>query len=522
MPRRWGLQAKMTASYVLVTAAAVVLVEVVVAVIVLPRLVSGADRATKVQLTASDYANATMKLSARLGRLPTATEFPLGQPALLSKADQTVVSSDSAGVANPDTTTKDDAKGQLRPLVLLLATDGRVIASSNPARYTVGRRLGDPSMGALPAQVRTQPPTEWGTRDGLAPTPTQVGKVLWAAAPVLDLGQASNLPGKPFNLQGKSSATADLLGVVYVQVPAEAKLAGEPSWWSALGPQLGVGLLVLIAAVPVGVVFGLLSTRRLSGRLRRLAATTVAVADGDYHQRVPVSGGDGDEVAQLEGNLNRMAARLDAAMATQRQLAEAGERARIARELHDAISQDLFSLRLLAGGLRKALPADSPLRPQAETMEHSATTTMQEMQALLLELRPVALADAGLVPALQELCHAYHERLGVPVDADLEPVELAPPVEHAVLRVVQEAFANAVKHAQPTRIVLRLCRQDGQVAVTVTDDGGGFEVARAEERHGLGLGLMRERVAELGGELQLDSTPGQGTRVRVLLPRSRP
>jgi signal transduction histidine kinase len=106
-------------------------------------------------------------------------------------------------------------------------------------------------------------------------------------------------------------------------------------------------------------------------------------------------------------------------------------------------------------------------------MEQTATATMHEMQALLLELRPVALADAGLLPALEELCGAYRERLGVRVDAHLEPVELAPAAEHAVLRVVQEALANAVKHARPNRVRLSLRRQDGQVAVTVGDDGEG-------------------------------------------------
>jgi signal transduction histidine kinase len=278
-------------------------------------------------------------------------------------------------------------------------------------------------------------------------------------------------------------------------------------------------------AVPVGLVFGLLSTRRLFGRVRRLAATTLAVADGDLRQRVPVAGRD--EVAQLEGSFNRMAGRLEAAMAAERQLAGTTERARIARELHDAISQDLFSLRLLAAGLRKALPADSPLRPQVETMERTATGTMHEMQALLLELRPVALEDAGLVPALEELCHAYRERLGVRIDAELEPVTLDPPAEHAVLRVVQEALANAVRHGRPyqdnqpqaLRIVLRLHQRDGQVTVAVEDDGAGFDPAEATQRHGLGLGLMRERVAELGGTFQLESTPGQGASMRVRLPR---
>ena len=514
MRGRWGLRAKMTASYVLVTATAVVLVEVVAAGIVLPRLVSRADRATQVQLIASDYANTVMKQGVRLGRLPTARELRLDQAALglpPGQARKSADGADGAEGASPDSPQRAKLPGP--PVVLLLAPDGRVAASSSPARYQVGGRLGDPGMGPLPAQVRTQPPTAWGKGDGLSPTPTQLGEVLWAAAPVLNLTQAANLPGKP-------PATADLLGIVYVQVPATAKLAGEPSWWRALGPQLGVGLLVLAAAVPVGLVFGLLSTRRLVGRLRRLAATTVAVAQGDYQQRVAVSGGD--EVAQLEANLNRMAARLAAAIATERQLAEAGERARIARELHDAVSQDLFSLRLLAGGLRKALPADSPLHPQVETMQQTATQTMHEMQALLLQLRPVALADAGLVAALEELCRAYRERLGVTVDADLEPVQLAPAAEHAVLRVVQEALANAVKHAQPTRIRLRLHQQDGQVEVAVADDGGGFDPGLAEQRHGLGLGLMRQRVAELGGSFQLDSAPGQGTSVRILLPRGTP
>jgi signal transduction histidine kinase len=513
MRRRWGLQAKMTASYVLVTAAVVVLVEVVAAAIVLPQLISGADRATQVQLLASATANQVMQQSATLGRLPTASQLGLDQAPPGPPPGQAREPTDDPGVAVvPDPPQRASVLVPAAALVLLLAPDGRVLASSDPAHYPVGKRLGDPAMGPLPAQARTRPPTAWGKRDGLDPTPTRDGAVRWAAAPVLDLSR--------FDKATKPPPLSDLLGVVYVQVPAAAKLGEEPSWRDALAPQLRVGLLVLAAAVPVGLVFGLLSTRRLIGRLRRLAATTVAVAGGDYRQRVPVSGGD--EVAQLEANLNRMAERLDAAMAAERQLAGAGERARIARELHDAVSQDLFSLRLLAGGLRKALPASSPLGPQVEAMEQTATQTMQEMQALLLQLRPVALQDAGLIPALEELCHAYRDRLGVAVDAELEPVELAPPAEHAVLRVAQEALANAVKHAQPTRIRLRLHHQDGQVAVTVADDGAGFDPSVADQRHGMGLGLMRQRVAELGGTLQLDSTPGQGTTVQILLPGGRP
>jgi signal transduction histidine kinase len=288
----------------------------------------------------------------------------------------------------------------------------------------------------------------------------------------------------------------------------------------ALRPVLVTGALVLALVVPVGVVFGLASTRRFIRRLRRLADMAAAVAGGDFGPRVPVSGGD--EIGQLEDALNQMASQLSAAVEAERQRAGVGarqaERARIARELHDSISQDLFSLSLLAAGLRKALPAGSGLRSEVDTLERTAARTMWEMRALLLELRPVALEDSGLVPALAGLCRAYETRLGITVAADLREVALDPAAEHAVLRVTQEALGNAVRHANPAEISVRLAQRNGTVLVEVRDDGRGFDPGAAKERHGMGLGLMRERVTELGGEFTLDTRPGGGTVIRVALP----
>jgi signal transduction histidine kinase len=104
------------------------------------------------------------------------------------------------------------------------------------------------------------------------------------------------------------------------------------------------------------------------------------------------------------------------------------------------------------------------------------------------------------------------------VDTRLEPVRLRPEVEHAALRIVQEALANAVKHAQPDRIALTLVAREGRVTVTVRDDGAGFDPADSGARHGLGLRLMGERAAEVGGELRVESQPGRGTTVEVSLP----
>jgi signal transduction histidine kinase len=507
MRRRWGLRATMAGSYVLVTAAAVAVLEVVVLVLVVPGLLSRqADRAVLLRLTAQDYAYLVGQQAVRRGRLPTAAEFRLGDPGVRMDPGEARAGPAGSGVVIPYTPA---ARDDSRPMsvALLLDPGGTIVSSSYPARYPVGARAAGPVPAAVLDKVRAN--RKGGSGDARAAN----GNVLWAAVPVYVL-PPENLPKAAV----KEAATQSI-GLVYVQVPASAKLpvpTGGSGIWDNLSTQLAAGLLVLLLALPVGVVFGLFSTRRLIGRLRHLAASTVAVADGDYQRRVPVSGAD--EVTQLETNFNRMAARLAEAMAVERQLAGASERARIARDLHDSISQDLFSLRLLAGGLRRALPADSPLYPRVEAMERTASGTMHEMQALLLELRPVALRGAGLIPALDELCRTYRERLGVAVEADLEPVELDPAAEPAVLRIVQEALANAVKHARPGRITLAVRRAGDRVAVTVADDGAGFDPARAAARHGMGLELMRERVAELGGEFELDSAPGHGTTVRILLP----
>jgi signal transduction histidine kinase len=532
MPWLTGLQAKMTWSYVAVTAAAVVLVEAVVIGLALPSLISGADLTTRVQATAANQANRASFYNAKAGTLPDSTAFPFvtsgSAPAGQAVAD------DAGGLAIGRVTSHDLQPGA-SAAVVLVGTDGRVVSSSFPARFPVG------STPRLPYDPRSQ-------TKGTGTISTGGSQVAWAIAPVTTLpivaskssgpqpnGSAASPAPSPTpsatGSAGKSTqplpTAVDVLATVYVQVPTDTAISGSTN----NSPALRIGLLALLLVLPVGAVFGSLSTRRLVRRVRRLAGTTARVAEGDLDQRVETSASD--ELGQLERAFNDMATQLQAAIAAEReaatgerQLADAAargaERARIARELHDSVSQDLFSLSLLAGGLRRALPPDSPVRPEVEVLERTARTAMREMQALLLELRPVALEDAGLVPALRELCQAYRSRLGVQIDAELDDVSASPSVEHAVLRVAQEALANAVKHAEPEHIALRLSRENGQVLVRVTDDGRGFELDQARERGGLGLRLMRERVEELGGSVDVRSSDGEGTVVSVLIPGGEP
>jgi signal transduction histidine kinase len=507
-----GLQAKMTASYVAVTAVAVLAVEAVVIGLVAPRALSQQDLLLRVRATANALAGKLSTEAAQVGRLPVTR---LGEPGLGFTPGQ-AQPDPNGSVVVPEISTRRCDPGPAS-FAIVVSKARTILASSYPACFRPGAAL-----GSLPAAANwsIRPP---GNGAGTAATPA--GQVMWAAYPVISggkpgAGKVPSVPGKQASAvagqsPGAGGKAGQYFGTVYLEVPAKAPAP------AGLNPDLvRAGLLLLGLTIPVGIGFGLLSTRRLTRRLGRLAASTLDVADGSFDRRVPVSGRD--EVSQLEQNFNRMAERLETALDAERELAGANarhdERSRIARELHDSISQDLFSLSMLAGGLRKALPAGSDVLPEVHTMERTASAAMREMQALLLEIRPVALNEIGLTAALRELCAAYRERLGVAVSADTEPLLLPTALEHALLRVAQEALANAVKHAGAATIGLRLQASDGTVVLEVTDDGSGIDPDTDGRTAGLGLRAMRERMREQGGTLQVRPGQHRGTTVLAMIP----
>jgi signal transduction histidine kinase len=503
--RRWlargfGLRGRMTASYVLVTFAAVIVVEALAAFLILPNVNQQIDLGSRVVNTADSYVqryNAMMAATPggiTLQQLVGQTQLGVTGANLGPGQERSV----DQGVLIPH---EDQPLPDTAPMSLALVLDpaGTIYASSYPGRYPVGTSVAD------------RLPRNWHIEG------SEVGKLLdgavaWASETIMYVPPET---GRSPGFVPSVPARKQLLGFVYVQAPVPATPAPD---LGTITPLINSGVIFLLVTIPVGVLFGLLTTRSTVRRLRRLAAGTVGFAAGDFSQRVPESGRD--EVGQLERHFNSMAGRLSESIAEQRALAERNarlaERSRISRELHDSISQDLFSMSALVGGLRKALPADSPVQPQLETLGQTVGSTIQEMRALLLELRPTALEDKGLVPALADLCAAYEVRVGVLVRRELEPVLLDPASEQAMFRIAQEGLANAVRHSEADRIELLLRRSGDDAELTVSDNGRGFD--RTASTHGLGLRLMAERVRELGGSLAIDSGDGRGTRLRVLLP----
>jgi signal transduction histidine kinase len=143
---------------------------------------------------------------------------------------------------------------------------------------------------------------------------------------------------------------------------------------------------------------------------------------------------------------------------------------------------------------------------------------IREMRALLLELRPTSLEHLSLDEALAELAAAYRTRLSISIHIDLTSMPLEARIEHALLRITQEALSNAARHAHATEITLALAPCGEAVELCIHDNGRGFNTEDPSLRHGLGLHLLQERVEELHGSLQPESSPGVGTALKVRVP----
>jgi signal transduction histidine kinase len=208
-----------------------------------------------------------------------------------------------------------------------------------------------------------------------------------------------------------------------------------------------------------------------------------------------------------------------------RELAVLEERTRLARELHDSVTQSLYSLVLLSEGWRRTLPNDG--QAQVEDYLHRigeiTQQALKEMRLLIHELRPLALEEVGLHGALLRRLDAVEKRAGV--DARIladDLLKLPPQVEEELYRIAQEALNNALKHAQADSVVIHIGAENGHIVLEVTDNGCGFDPTAVDRMGGMGLASMRERARALGGFLTIASAPNEGTTVKVTVEADSP
>jgi PAS domain S-box-containing protein len=227
-----------------------------------------------------------------------------------------------------------------------------------------------------------------------------------------------------------------------------------------------------------------------------------------------------DEIALLGLIAEELAVAVENARLHQqaRQVAVVRERERLARDLHDSVTQSLYSLTLLAEAARRLAGGAQIGRVEAhlERVVEISQQALREMRLLVYELRPLVLRREGLVGALQQRLDAVEKRAGIDARLMVEgEVDLPVRVEEAFYRIAQEALNNALKHARADTITVKVCAVEGSAMVEIADDGAGFDEALIDDTGGLGLANMRQRAEEVGASLLIGSTPGGGTSVRV-------
>jgi PAS domain S-box-containing protein len=286
---------------------------------------------------------------------------------------------------------------------------------------------------------------------------------------------------------------------------------------------------------PYGEIFAPSARRDATIRFRWLARHPLAV----HRMRLPFRHADGHDVL-VEINGTGMTAdgvfigahgaardvserdRLERDLRRQAgELAAGEERAHLARELHDSVTQALFSMTLVSRSVEMLLDRDpAAARTQLAQLRDLQREALAEMRALIFELRPGNLEQDGLARALRTHTAALQGRIGLPIVVESPLDERLPlPIEEVLYRISQEALHNIVKHASARQVRLELARIANGVRLRITDDGKGFDPTKVPDGH-LGLAGMRARADKIGARLTVRSVTGEGTVIEVVVPNA--
>lgn len=285
---------------------------------------------------------------------------------------------------------------------------------------------------------------------------------------------------------------------------------------------LDIVLAFILGGLAFSVIVNFVVLKLALSPLDTLAETVEGVRRGNFQARAREMRVCDPQTDELRETLNAMLDAVESYRDQVQQLSQAAisaqeeERKRIARELHDETAQSLTSLLVRLRIAERAASVENMRAAIAEVRELT-TRTLDEVRNLAVELRPSALDDLGLVPALRWYTKQYADRYDVEVDFEARGLEERLPglVELVFYRVIQESLTNVAKHAGAHHVSILLERSEDTVRATIRDDGEGFDVEttlRSRER-GLGLFGMHERLTLVGGDLRIESEPGRGTTV---------
>ncbi|WP_274652407.1 HAMP domain-containing sensor histidine kinase [Paenibacillus humicola] len=300
-----------------------------------------------------------------------------------------------------------------------------------------------------------------------------------------------------------------------------------------IDPERNSDLWIVVAAafLLVSAAFGYFAAQRIQRRIDVLYLGIKQAAHGNYATRLPEDGAR--SFTALFQEFNDMLQSMDERMqwiqrsgeeqvmreAASNEAAVLEERKRLARDLHDTVSQQLFAIHMSASSLPKLLELDRERAGAVmDQLIQMSSMAQKQMRGFIAQLRPLELEGRSLREALDKWFPDYCRQNGLQGVLEWRVKEkLSEAKEHQLFLIIQEAMANIVKHAGAETALLTVAETERQIVMTLQDDGAGFRADQVK-RGSYGLSTMRERASKLGGDASIISKPGSGTRVRVTLP----
>ncbi|HHU19036.1 MAG TPA: sensor histidine kinase [Bacilli bacterium] len=308
--------------------------------------------------------------------------------------------------------------------------------------------------------------------------------------------------------------------------------------WRLLWFQSFVGLpilfLIIFIIIVIGSIFGFVTYQNQKSQVRIIneklnqvltGKTDTNLLDTEKNQLINQTL---ELISELQLQLGQITKRMQAVISEQLEDQEekiearlTEERNRLARELHDSVSQELFAASMLVSAINElAIESVDQIEQPLEQIEQMIQQAQLEMRALLLHLRPIALRNQSLKEGIDQLISELVEKVPLKINWQTEEISLNRAVEDNLFRILQESLSNALRHAKANQINVSFIKRDHIAILTVIDDGIGFDPDQALSGS-YGLANMQERTTEMGGQFKIVSLPNQGTKITVHVPLNR-
>ncbi|TFJ93536.1 sensor histidine kinase [Lentibacillus salicampi] len=305
-----------------------------------------------------------------------------------------------------------------------------------------------------------------------------------------------------------------------------------PDWLSA-GGIVAFTLFYVLFGIVISFYAGFKSGGSMKERLDDMSVLITKFANGHYDARVYFQ--ERDEITRISNEMNELGEKLESQVASLKRMADEKadyaksahkaaameERQRLARDLHDAVSQQLFALTMMSeAAVRQIDQQPEEARTQIREVANTALKTQTEMRALLLHLRPVHLSGEPLSSGIRKLIGELEQKTQLTFTVHMaDDLKLSETIEEHLFRITQEALSNILRHAEASHVKLDMVTRPNELFLHIRDDGRGFDAQeRTDRKTSYGLKTMKERTEELGGTFTVRSVRGEGTYIDIRIP----